>query len=65
MKVKIDNQIFDSNIQPIMIILNDEEKQLIFNMGCQTRFCSYPPGMGEEQIKYFMVLREEYYDKGN
>lgn len=58
MKVKINNQIFDSDIQPIMLILNNEEKELISNMGSQTRFCSFPVDMDVNDVQNFMIDRE-------
>jgi len=54
MKVKIGNKIFDSNIEPIMLILNSEEKVLISNMGDQDKFCSFPDNISEEDIIEFM-----------
>ena len=58
MKVKINNQIFDSNMEPIMLILNDEEKELISNMGSQTRFCSFPADMDVNSVQNFMIEKE-------
>lgn len=54
MKVKINNQIFDSNMEPIMLILNAEEKELISNMGSQTHFCSFPADMDVNSVQNFM-----------
>lgn len=59
MKVKINNQIFDSNIQPIMLILSDEEKGLISRMGSQKCFCSFPADMDIDSVQNFMINREE------
>ena len=43
MKVKIGNKIHDSNIEPIMVILSEGEKEQISNMHpASTRYCSYP-----------------------
>jgi len=43
MKVKIGNKIYDSSKQPIMLILDDEEKMLIGSMQkSDKKFCSYP-----------------------
>ena len=42
MKVKIGDQIYDSNEQPIMLILGEEDKEAIAAMGKQTKYCSYP-----------------------
>lgn len=56
MKVKIGNDIFDSNKEPIMIILAPEEKVLISNMGEQTSFCSFPEEMDTAEIEKFMTF---------
>ncbi len=53
-KVKIKDVIYDSEKQPIMIILDNKEKELISNMGDSAKFCSYPRTFTEEEIKEFM-----------
>ena len=43
MRVKIGNKIYDGRKEPIMIILNDEEKQQIADMAPDaTKYCQYP-----------------------
>jgi len=43
MKVKIGDTIYDSNSEPIMIILSDEDIQNIKNMSDKAhKYCSYP-----------------------
>jgi len=55
MRVKIGNKIYDSNDQPIMLILSPEEKALIRDMHPQaTKFCSAPDGLPAEVISMFM-----------
>ncbi len=54
MIVKVGNTYYDSNDMPIMIILTDEEKKLISEMGKQRKFCSFPPTISEEKIVKFM-----------
>jgi len=54
MKVRIKNEIYDSNIEPILVILEDDEKELIANMGEQTKFCSFPDNYDIEVIKDFL-----------
>jgi len=57
MKVKIKDKIYDSNNEPIMIILSDEDKQNISNMLLEcTKYCSFPENMNEETIKDFMKI---------
>lgn len=60
MKVKIGEKLYNSEIIPIMVILDDEEKGLISRM-CNDnyKFCSYPnDGYTVEQIKEFMKIKE-------
>jgi len=56
MKIKIQNTIYDSNDEPIMIILSNEDKENIQNMHPEaTKYCSYPEyGYSTEQIAAFM-----------
>ncbi len=55
MKVKICGEIFDSEVQPIVLFLSKEERDLIGSMADDaTTFCSYPDGTNEEFIKELM-----------
>ena len=54
MKVKVGGRIFDSEKEPILIILTSEEKELIQNMGDQTRFCSFPKSINSQDIVEYM-----------
>lgn len=57
MKIKIKDQIFDSSQEPIMIVLEDDEKQLIASMTEEDkRFCIYPDTMSEEEVVKFMNI---------
>ena len=47
MKVKIGDKIYDSNDEPIMIILEDVDKYNIKNMGDAKKYCSFPGGRYE------------------
>jgi len=68
MRVKIGDTIYDSNQQPIMIIMDDTDKQNISKMADDaTKYCSYPDGMEVDTIKDFMKIndnltREQKYD---
>ena len=43
MKVKINNKTYDSNEEPIMLILSDQDKKNIKNMADDaTKYCSFP-----------------------
>ena len=55
MKVKIGNIIYDSNDQPIMLILDENDRENISQMEEKaTKYCSFPDGSPEEEIKKFM-----------
>lgn len=43
MKVKIENIIADGVVQPVMVILTDQDKENIRNMAPDaTKYCQYP-----------------------
>jgi hypothetical protein len=54
MKVKINDKIYDSNDEPIMLILDEEDKYNISNMGEQKKYCSYPASMKVDDVVKFM-----------
>lgn len=57
MKVKIKDQVYDSHLEPIMIILNETEKAQIGNMAQGiTRYCSAPDYLPKEDIVNFMKI---------
>lgn len=55
MKVKIGNKIYDSETEPVMVILSDGDKKNIENMlpHC-TKYCSYPDIIGNDEIIKWM-----------
>jgi hypothetical protein len=56
MKVKIGNKIIDSNDQPIMIIFDEGEKELIGSMeGQAMKYCSFPESSKIPDIEEFMI----------
>jgi hypothetical protein len=57
--VKIDEQFFDSDEQPIMLILNNYEKDHVKNMGEQKQYCSFPSNYDIEKIKKWMKVPQE------
>ena len=59
MQVKVNGIYYDSTNTPIMIILNDTEKEHIANMGEQTKYCSFPDDYDVEKIRKFMDIRED------
>ncbi len=60
LKVKIGNKIYDSNDEPIMVILDKQDVEYISNMPKHnTKYCSYPEtGYSEEEIREFMKQKE-------
>ena len=42
MKVKVGNKIYDSEKEPVMVILNERDKEHISNLGNNTKYCNYP-----------------------
>lgn len=59
LKVKIGDKIYDAEIEPIMIILDDECKNLILNMNKDcTKICFAPEYMKKEAISNFMKVEE-------
>lgn len=54
-KVKIGSTIYDSEKEPIMLILNNKDKENIANMHpSATRFFSFPNNMTKEEIEKYM-----------
>jgi hypothetical protein len=55
MKVKIGEKIYDSEKEPIMVILSDADKKNIHNMlPTATKYCSFPDEIPLEDVKEFM-----------
>lgn len=55
MRVKIGNKIYDSNIEPIMLILEEYNKEHIKNMADEAKkYCEYPEGMSVKEVEKFM-----------
>lgn len=59
MMVKVGNRYYDSEKTPVMIILSDDEKSLIKNMGDNSKLCSYPEDMSAKDIEKFMDIRRD------
>lgn len=57
MKVKIDDVLYDSDDQPIMVVLSSQEKGNIADMAPEAfMYCCYPEGMPMESVVEFMRL---------
>jgi hypothetical protein len=54
MKVKIKDIIYDSNNVGIMLILSDEEKKHLKDMGDAHKYCSVPESWSIEDVQEFM-----------
>lgn len=56
MKVKIGDVIYDSNEQPVMVILTPDDKANIAAMlPDKFRYCSFPDTYDPEQVREWMV----------
>ena len=56
MRIKIGDQWFDSNDQPIMVELTGEDKDNIAHMSAKaTRYCSYPCHLDSNVIDRWMT----------
>ena len=52
MKVKIGDTIYDAQDQPIMVILNDQDKKNITEMPAGSyKYCGYPEGMTVDKVE--------------
>ena len=48
MKVKVGDQMFDSNVEPVMVILSESDKENIENMAPEaTRYAVFPDEWGD------------------
>ena len=60
MKIKIKDQIIDSNLEPIMIIFDNQEDKkthidnLLLSTNGSKKYCVYPTGTPYEDIIEFM-----------
>lgn len=55
MKVKIGNKIYDAEKEPIMIILDDNDKILLGNMPKDNyKYCCFPENIDSKKVIKFM-----------
>lgn len=60
MQVKIGDKIYDSNEQPILLILEKEDKENISSMiDNNFKYCSFPEKYPIDKIKEFMNKKED------
>jgi len=61
MKIKVFDTIYDSEVQPVMVILNDKDKENIGNMSSNaTKYCGYPSGSDRNKIFAWMQSELSY-----
>lgn len=57
MKVKIGDQVYDSNEQPVLLILSDQDKENIANMHPDAhKYCVFPESVDENTVREFMKV---------
>jgi len=60
MKVKIFDKTYDSELQPIMLILNSSDKENIKNMSLEaTKYLAYPSDLNQDEILEWMKGKNE------
>jgi hypothetical protein len=60
MKVKVGDKIYDSATTPIMLVLEEQDKNLIRFMSPKDhKFCAFPKGLTEKEIKEFMKISDK------
>jgi hypothetical protein len=58
MLVKVGDKVYDSEKEPIMVILSESDRVNISNMlPCATKYCSFPDAMSLEYVKEFMKIK--------
>lgn len=66
MLIKVGEKIISSKESPIMVVLNEEEKELISNMRKEDdKFCAFPNDAVEKDIKEFMEVSDNMIDINN
>lgn len=55
MLIKIGNKIYDPNVEPLMVILTQKDKENIANMTPEaTKYCVFPAEMTRDEVEAFM-----------
>lgn len=42
MRVKVGDKVYSGEEEPVMVLLNDDDKERIENMGVAKKYCVYP-----------------------
>lgn len=60
MKVKVGNKVYDCAVEPVMVILEGNDKENIKNMLPEcTKYASFPDGlMNEDEMRAWMKVPE-------
>ncbi len=59
MKVKVGNKIYDGNKEPVMVILEGQDKENIKNMLPEaTKYCMFPDDIPKEEIEEWMEIED-------
>lgn len=57
MKVKIGDKIYDGGVEPVMVILTDDDKKNIANMHSEcAKYCAAPDEVSESEMDRFMEI---------
>ena len=59
MKVYVKGIWYDSTEEPVLLVLDDEEKQLIADMGDQTRFLTAPTSLKLSEMERLLRTEED------
>jgi len=54
MKVKVGDKVYDGSEEPVMVILNDDDKANIHAMEEYSKYCAYPKTMSSEDAMSWM-----------
>lgn len=60
MKVKVGDTVFDGDVLPVMVILTQDDKDAIRNMGGSV-YCCYPDKMDDATIDRWMKETDNVY----
>jgi hypothetical protein len=59
MKVKIGDVIYDGGVEPVMVILSDDDKENIRNMTPESKkYCHFPDTMTANEARIWMKTEE-------
>ncbi len=59
MKVKVGDKVYDSNEEPILLVMSVDDKVNIMNMPKEaTKYCSFPDSMTVEEGMKWMKSKE-------